>query len=122
MKLSNKKLAEITAKIINTYIIEAEKKEAEAEADAEGSPFAKADGGEDEKKPKEEKPAGIPIKFNVSGVKQYNDANFVSDKGVVKSISKQGVIVTTQPDGVDVLVNFDDISESVSKFFKKRHL
>lgn len=63
---------------------------------------------------------GIPVTFNASGVKKYNKANFSSDKGVVKSINKDGVVVTTQPDGVDVLVNFDDITEIARKFFKKK--
>ena len=72
-----------------------------------------------EKKAKPEEPKGIPIKFDISGVKKYNKAGFTSDKGIVKSISKKGIIVTTQPDGVDILVNFDDISEQVKKFFRK---
>ena len=119
-------------------------KQDKAEKDAEENPFAagggdesedapkdapaEEDGGDDEsdddkeeKKPAQsEKPAGVPIKFDISGVKKYNKAGFTSDKGIVKSISKKGVIVTTEPDGVDVLVNFDDISESVNRFFKKK--
>lgn len=122
MKLSKKKLAEIITKVMSSYIIEAEEKKDDAGGEGGSNPFAGSDdAGEDKKeeKPKEEKPAGIPLKFNVSAVKKYNDANFVSDKGTVKSIDKRGIIVTTQPDGVDVLVNFDDISESVTSFFKK---
>jgi hypothetical protein len=115
--------------------------EAEEEKPAEGgeeeNPFAAAEeeggdkgeegGGEDKGEEggdkKEEKPAGIPLKFNISKVKQYNDAKFLSDTGTVKSIDKKGIVVTTQPDGVDVLVNFSDIenmSESVKKFFKQK--
>lgn len=121
MKLSKRKLAEIITKVMSSYIIEAEEKADDAGG---GNPFAGGGGGgeeekKDEEKPKEEKPAGIPIKFNVSAVKKYNDANFVSDSGTVKSIDKRGIVVTTQPDGVDVIVNFDDISESVNSFFKK---
>ena len=115
--------------------------EAEEEKPAEGgeeeNPFAAAEeeggdkgeegGGEDKGEEggdkKEEKPAGIPLKFNISKVKQYNDAKFLSDTGTVKSIDKKGIVVTTQPDGVDVLVNFSDIenmTESVKKFFKQK--
>ena len=65
-------------------------------------------------------PAGIPIKFNIDKVKRYNTGKFLSDAGTIKSIDKKGIVVTTQPDGVDVLVNFDDISESVKRFFKTK--
>jgi hypothetical protein len=129
MKLNKKSLREITSKIIKSYIFEAEEK-------AEENPFAAApeEGGEEEEAPaddakaddkeeapaKAEEPKGIPVTFNIGKVKKYNNANFVSDKGVLKSIDKRGIIVTTQPDGVDVLVNFDDISENVKKFFKAK--
>ena len=71
-------------------------------------------------------PVGVPIKFNLGKVKNYNpNAKFLSDAGVVKSVNKKGIIVTTQPDQVDVLVNFDDISENIKRFFnatkKKRN-
>ena len=65
-------------------------------------------------------PAGIPIKFDINKVKKYNTGKFLSDAGVVKSIDKKGIVVTTQPDQVDILVSFDDISESVKKFFKSK--
>lgn len=65
-------------------------------------------------------PAGVPIKFNIDKVKRYNSGKFLSDTGTVKSITKKGIIVTTQPDGVDILVNFDDISENVKRFFKSK--
>lgn len=65
-------------------------------------------------------PAGVPIKFNIDKVKRYNSGKFLSDAGTVKSITKKGIIVTTQPDGVDILVNFDDISENVKRFFKSK--
>lgn len=98
-----------------------------AAAEEEGGDKGEEGGGEDKGEEggdkKEEKPAGIPLKFNISKVKQYNDAKFLSDTGTVKSIDKKGIVVTTQPDGVDVLVNFSDIenmSESVKKFFKQK--
>jgi hypothetical protein len=141
MKLNKKSLREITSKLLKSYIFEAEEKEEPAKEEGgeeDANPFAAAAAGDEEggdeeaptddakaddkeKAPaKAEEPKGIPIKFNVSRVKKYNNANFVSDSGVLKSIDKRGMIVTTQPDGVDVLVNFDDISENVKKFFKSK--
>lgn len=128
--------------MINQQLREAEEKKAEDEGDDTASKNPFADGGDDkgdeeapeeggeekdagedekdtEKKAKPEEPKGIPIKFDISGAKKYNKVGFTSDKGIVKSISKKGVVVTTQPDGVDILVNFDDISEQSNKFFKK---
>ena len=120
MKLSKKHLAELVRRVAKSYIIEAEKAEEE-------DPFAAAAGGDageeekaDEKKPEAEAPAGVPIKFDISSVKRYNDNLFKSDSGVVKSISKDGVVVTVKPDDTDILVNFDDISESAKNFFKKK--
>ncbi len=104
----------------------AEEEDPFAAASDEGGDEAPADdaegeeGKDDKEKASAEKPAGIPIKFNVSKVKKYNTANFLSDTGTVKSISKDGIIVTTQPDQVDVLVNFDDISENIKRFFKNK--
>ena len=133
MKLSKNTDWNRLTKSFKKFLTEAEKEEkpAKEEAPEEENPFAAADDeGEDapaddaeagkdtEKKEKSEAPAGIPLKFNLSKVKQYNKANFISDKGIVKSIDKNGIIVTTQPDGVDVLVNFSDISESAKRFFK----
>jgi hypothetical protein len=124
MKLSKKHIQELVRKAVKSYILEAEKEEKDpfATDDAEGGADAEGEKADD----KEAKPAvpveptGVPISFNISAVKRYNKADFISDKGIVKSISKDGIIVTTQPDGVDVLVNFDDISESVTRFFKTR--
>ena len=128
MKSSKKKLKEYISTYVKSYLAEAEK---------EDNPFAAAEDSEDDKAPADEKggdekedkentpkkaeePAGIPIKFNISKVKQYNNANFLSDKGIVKSIDKRGIVVTTQPDNVDVLVNFDDITENAKRFFKRK--
>ena len=128
MKLNKKSLREITSKILKSYIFEAEEKAeenpfdaAEEEGEEEEAPADDAKEDDKEKAPaKAEEPKGIQVSFNASRVKKYNNANFVSDAGVVKSIDKRGIIVTTQPDGVDVLVNFDDISENVKKFFKSK--
>jgi len=139
MKSDKKRLQEYIRQIVKSYLYEAEKEEGGKDEGGEENPFAAGEGGgEDaaaggeEEKPADDKeggekkdkaaeqPAGVPIKFDVSKVKKYNDANFLSDSGVVKSISKKGVVVTVEPDQVDVLVNFDDISENVKKFFKAR--
>jgi hypothetical protein len=128
MRLSKKHIQELVRKVVKSYMLEAEKDEKDpfaTDSGAEGGTDAEGEKADDKKaepaKPaKPAEPTGIPISFNISAVKRYNKADFVSDKGVVKSISKDGIVVTTQPDGVDVLVNFDDISESVTKFFKTR--
>ena len=130
MKLSKKHIEELVHKVVKSYILEADKEEKNpfAADDAEGGEEGGAEGGTEAEKAddKEAKPAapaeptGVPISFNISAVKRYNKADFISDKGIVKSINKDGIIVTTQPDGVDVIVNFDDISESVTRFFKTR--
>lgn len=127
--------------ILLTSLLEAEEEapeedKGEDKGEEEENPFASAAGGEeeggDEEAGKEDdseekeapskpaQPAGIPIKFNTSRVKKYNQAQFTTDTGIVKSIDKRGVVVTTQPDGVDVLVNFNDISETAKRFFKTK--
>ncbi len=148
MKSNKTLLKEYIRKIVGKYLREAEEEKADdagGEEKADTNPFAAggAEEGDDkaaeeegdaaaedegaeseekdtEKKAKPEEPKGIPIKFDISGVKKYNKAGFTSDKGIVKSISKKGIIVTTQPDGVDILVNFDDITEQATKFFKRK--
>lgn len=76
--------------------------EAEPEADAEGD-----EEGTTSKKPAE--PLKFPVKFNIGRVKKYNNANFISDEGELKSINKDGMVVTVKPDDVDIFVNFNDI-------------
>lgn len=66
------------------------------------------------------KPEDLTINFNISRVKRYNKEKFASNTGIVKKITKNGLVVTTQPDNVDVVVNFDDITESAKKFFKNK--
>lgn len=136
MKLNKSTNWNKLTKSFKQFLKEAEEEPAKEEGGEEdANPFAAAaeeggdeeeapaeEGGEekDKKEAKPEAPAGIPIKFNIGKVKQYNKANFLSDQGIVKSIDKRGIVVTTQPDGVDVLVNFSDISENVKKFFKNK--
>jgi len=127
MKSSKKDIRDYISKLIREYLSEAEEEEnpfaAAGDEGGEEKPADEKGGTEDDKDSeakKDTQPAGVPIKFDISKVKKYNDANFLSDKGIVKSIDKRGVIVTTQPDGVDILVTFDDITESAKKFFKSK--
>ena len=93
---------------------------ADAAPATDAAPADDAAGKEGEAAPAAPKPAGIPIKFDINKVKRYNTGKFLSDAGVVKSIDKKGIVVTTQPDQVDILVSFDDISENVKRFFKSK--
>ena len=93
--------------------------EAEAEAGAE----AGAEGGEEEKKDDTkaaEQEKGLTFDFDVSSAKKYNTANFRNSTAVAKKITKNGILATVQPDGVDILVGFDDITEQAVSFFKKK--
>jgi hypothetical protein len=144
MKSNKKTIQEYIRKIVKSYLAEEEKEGGEEgggenpfdagdEGGEEGggeaaggapppSEPAGGEGGEEEEKTDSKKggqPQGVPVKFDVNKVKKYNSAKFLGDEGVLKSISKKGLVVTVQPDNVDVLVNFDDISEQVKKFFKK---
>lgn len=146
MKISKKYIRDL----IRVALREAEEEKAADEGGEEGgedtgggNPFAASDdkgggeeeggeeaggeeGGGEEEGGEEKKDTATPdqkdltINFNLSRVKRYNRAGFTSDTGVVKKVTKKGLVVTTQPDGVDVTVNFDDITESAKKFFKKR--
>jgi len=137
MKLNRKSLKELVTKLVKSYVL-VEAEEANPFAAKEEEPAAK-----EEKPAAEEEPAAagatppapaaapaapatppksdLDISFNAASAKKYNpNAKFLSSKGVVKSVSKKGVIVTTKPDDVDVLVNFNDISENVKRFFKTK--
>ena len=77
----------------------------EADAEAGGD-----EGGEDESGDAKDTAAPkFPIKFNKAKVKRYNNAEFISNQGELKSIDKKGIVVTVQPDNVDIFVNFSDI-------------
>ena len=76
------------------------------EADATGG----EEGGEEEAGDAKKQPdLKYPIKFNIGRVKKYNNADFISNQGELKSINSKGMTVTVQPDNVDVFVNFNDI-------------
>jgi len=76
--------------------------EADAEAGAEGG---EEEGGD----AKTTEAPKFPIKFNLAKVKRYNNAEFISNQGELKSIDKKGLVITVQPDNVDIFVNFSDI-------------
>ena len=138
MKKADKLISELISKILEDYIFEAEEKAADDKGG--GNPFAAAGaeggdaaGGEEapaddaaaddkeeggDKKPAA--PAGLEFKFDVSAAKKYNTASFRSDSAVAKKITKNGILATVQPDGVDVLIGFDDITESAKDFFKNK--
>ena len=61
---------------------------------------------------------GLSFNFDVSGVKKYNTNSFRNSTAVAKKITKNGILATVQPDGVDILVGFDDITETANAFFK----
>ncbi len=76
------------------------------EADAAGG----EEGGEEQAGDAKKQPdLKYPIKFNIGRVKKYNNADFISNQGELKSINSKGMTVTVQPDNVDVFVNFNDI-------------
>jgi len=85
----------------------------EAAADDAGGEDAAAggeEGGEEEAGGAKKQPdLKYPIKFNIGRVKKYNNADFISSQGELKSINSKGMVVTVQPDNVDVFVNFSDI-------------
>jgi len=56
-------------------------------------------------------PKDLTINFNGTRVRQYNKVLFKSNTGLVKRVTKDGLVVTVQPDQVDVFVNFADIVE-----------
>jgi hypothetical protein len=135
MKLDNKTLREYISRYVKRYLAEVEEEKPVDDAGGEEeNPFAAdKEGGEEEggdaggkEKGDEGEKAAKPatnapeVTFDIDAVKKYNKGQFLSNKGVIKSIDKKGVVVTTQPDGTDVFVSFDDISESVKKFFKTK--
>ncbi len=81
----------------------AEEPAADAPAEEEGGDEEKADGA------KPQADLKYPVKFSISKVKKYNNADFISNQGELKSINSKGMIVTVKPDDVDVFVNFSDI-------------
>lgn len=83
--------------------------DAAAEEPAADDAGAEEEGGEEKGDAKKQPDLKYPIKFNIGKVKKYNNVDFISDQGELKSINSKGMIVTVQPDNVDVFVNFNDI-------------
>ena len=81
--------------------------------DAEGDDAAADTGGDEEEGGDAKNTAApkFPIKFNLAKVKKYNNTDFISSQGELKSINKKGLVVTVQPDNVDIFVNFSDIQD-----------
>lgn len=133
MKKHEKRVQELIDEILSEYEII---REAAKDDTADGNPFAAAGGdakeeepaadkgGEEEKddtkKPAPQEPQGLQFNFNIDRVKKYNKGEFLSNTAVAKKITKDGIIATVMPDETDILVNFDDITESVRSFFKQR--
>jgi hypothetical protein len=81
-----------------------------AAADTGGEEAGAEAGGEEEGgDAKSTEAPKFPIKFNLTKVKKYNNADFISNQGELKSINKKGMVVTVQPDNVDIFINFSDI-------------
>jgi len=74
---------------------------------------AAEEGGEEEKAepdPEMPKKDDITVDFDISSVKRYNkDQRFRGSQGIVKKVTKDGMMLTVIPDGVDIFVNFNDI-------------
>ena len=131
MTKHSKLVSELISSILSEYIFEEENPfAADAEKEAEGGDAAAeeapaADGGDAKKDeaPKKKEGGdekGLTFNFDVVGVKKYNKTHFLNSTAVANKITKDGILATVQPDGVDILVGFDDITESAKKFFKKK--
>ena len=83
--------------------------EAAAEEPAADDAAAEEGGEEETDAAKPKADLKYPVKFNIGKVKKYNNADFISGEGELKSINSKGMVVTVQPDNVDVFVNFSDI-------------
>jgi hypothetical protein len=89
-----------------------EVKEEEGEGEGGANPFAGSEkAGEEpkEKAPKKEESTKVKIKFNISAVKKYNDAQFTSDVGEIVAADKNGMSINVIPDQVGIHVNYQDI-------------
>ena len=128
--MSRHLINKLISEILSEYIFEAEEEAPTnpfASPDAAGGEAAAeepaAEGGDKEDEKDSEKKEGgetdaLTFNFDTSGVKKYNKAHFMNSKAVAKKITKDGIIATVEPDGVTILVGFDDITESARKFFK----
>jgi len=128
----SKLVSELISSVLSEYVFEADNpfaaaadKEAKGDdAAAEEAPAddsADAADAKDDKAPKKKEGGdeeGLAFNFDIDGVKKYNTAQFINSRAVANKITKDGILATVQPDGVDILVGFDDITESAKNFFK----
>ena len=88
--------------------------------DEEGAPEQGDEEGGEEGADTEGMPSkALSVNFDKSAVLRYNKASIEGNSAEAKQITPDGIVATVQPDGVDVLINFDDITESANGFFKK---
>jgi len=129
--MSKRLINKLISEVLSEYVFEAENEDSANPFAAAGDDAAAEEGGAEEggdakdakdEKDSEKKEGGeadaLTFNFDIAGVKKYNKAHFLNSKAVAKKITKDGIIATVQPDGVDILVGFDDITESAKKFFK----
>jgi hypothetical protein len=131
MTKHSKLVSELISSVLSEYIFEeenpfaaaADKEAAGDKASAEEAP-ADADADAEKEEAPKKKEGGdedaLAFNFDITGVKKYNTAQFLNGRAVAKKITKDGILATVQPDGVDILVGFDDITESAKKFFKSK--
>ena len=128
MKLvtNTKTVSDLLAEVLLEYSILEANPFAAAEKDEGGGEEAGGDaeakgGKEEEKADTKPKEGGdeLSIKFDQSAVKGYNtNTDWKASEAPVKKITKKGIEVDIN--GTNVLVNFDDITEHVNRFFKQR--
>ncbi len=65
----------------------------------------------------------VTVKFSQTAVRRYNNVPLEGNVATVTKVTKDG-IVAADADGTEIMVGFDDITESVKKFFKsnKKHV
>jgi hypothetical protein len=127
MKLvTNKKIvSDLLAEVLLEYSILEANPFAAAEKDEGGGEEAggdaEAEGGEEKEKADAKPKEGgdeLSIKFDQSAVKKYNtNTDWKASEAPVKKITKKGIEVDIA--GNNVLINFDDITESANNFFSK---
>lgn len=96
---------------LDAKLSEAAKDKEDSLPDGESAGGASGD-GEDQAEPQgppPPNPVDLTISFNASRVRKYNKVEFTSDTGIVKKVTKDGLVVNIQPDQVEVFVNFGDL-------------
>lgn len=112
LKSGHKQNTPKNAQVIGTGLFEADDQE-EAPPEEEGGEEGDEEGADTEGMPSK----AVNVNFDKAGVKRYNKTPIEGASGEVKQITPDGVVATVQPDGVDILIGFDDITESANSFF-----